>query len=1586
MNIKLNSKNRKKILIALLVVFALIVSLSFRSSLADSKKFTRTEMQDMVVATALSYEYNKTASNYEQKSMDNDKTSIGTTFSWRYPNNTPEMVNRANHYNIDCSSFTAMVYLHSLGYDFSEYYKYSNSKFVKNFVKEYSYESKEWFNIAFQEHHRGVGTEFYTELGKEINNVSKNKVYKPDISKSKNMVAFHWRNVDSKSDITSVSVVDRPSNYQDIETQFINTLQKGDIVIYRRYNTEKDKIAGHAMLYVGDAIHSDTGLIHSTGYDYDHDSDPINTGEDDFSVRYDGINRLKDYLFASPSSSKNRTVAITILRPINRFYDSSSGKFVVSTLNENAEAREKVDKLRVEQYARVTKATTKTSINGTAGTARKSISKYNAVNKADTVEYSLYLENKSKRGFCADGGGAYVTQSSCEKNNKPWKTSNAGEVTYKGLVMTNAIPTNTSYVENSAQKCKIDSSTGKESCSTTTDCSYNSSDKIIKCNIEDVEPNEKIYYRYKVNVTGGTSIENSGMNLKINSSNTLKLSKLKNKVHPTYGKEDIKLLHSNINKFKSLISSGKIKYDSNSYTGDKTNLDSITSETAISQLGFIRSMYYNTFGIDIDYVTSDNIKSALFDKKSGSADYARKTTTETDNLTNEDYKNINKMLVSGMYGGRYLRGNDRGDRPGILRVSDLEVGDIVVYYYKNSAVADSIASYLFLGKDTDDVHYFARYTSDGVLLYSTATSSRKSGYRVFKELYSKNLFAVLRPMQMYGTTIKYDANGGSAPEYYTAYGTYKNLATATKANYTLTLQYNKTVGSSNPTKITGKNTAKWYSDKNLTNEVTNSSKLVSTSSHTLYAKWSNTSTTLPDPKVNGYNIEGWYNDTSFTNKAGNPGANYNITATKTLYAKWQANEYQVKYDPNGGIGSMENTKHKYGTSKKLSKNTFTREGYVFDGWSKTVNGDIDYVDEQSVKNLSTTESDVTLYAIWTQEVAENASISVEVEHGKTTPAKRTVVKGEAATFTVTPSQGYENPTVSCTNGVTASINGNTLTTSAINENSKCTVVYSLKKYSIKYNANGGMGTMSDSQFDYNQIGTLAKNTFTRDGYEFIGWSTTSDGNREYIDEEMIENLSENADAITLYAVWETIDYNISYELNGGTLSGELENYTIETDDIVLPYPEKDGYEFAGWTGSNGESLQKDVTIVKGSIGDKNYVANWKDAEYTITYAIDSYGTITGITEEKVGYKENPTGTTKTINEGYYHLKWAANKNVVLENEKTPIKAGAPISEYDITKIIVKEDITLTAYHYKTKYIVKYEDGNNGTISGIESEEVAENGTILGTEVSPKKGWQLSHWVADKKVKLRNNNEIEAGNPIDKEQINEVIITENISFRAEYDYATFGITYESDENGALTGIAEESKVFNENPTGSSSLANEDYFFLGWMADVDVTLTDGKVIKAGNIITDEQLKTIVVDDDIVFTAIHAKEILIVYYKSEKGITITGDLKEDVKYGLNPIGTKVEVDNKSRKVAYIIDKDVVLKDGKKITSGTEITEEQLKQVVVTEDLIVTAKYQKEEIVTNIPDTAEFSSIISVLGGLMFVSFGFVILYTTILRKRYN
>lgn len=70
-------------------------------------------------------------------------------------------------------------------------------------------------------------------------------------------------------------------------------------------------------------------------------------------------------------------------------------------------------------------------------------------------------------------------------------------------------------------------------------------------------------------------------------------------------------------------------------------------------------------------------------------------------------------------------------------------------------------------------------------------------------------------------------------------------------------------------------------------------------------------------------------------------------------------------------------------------------------------------------------------------------------------------------------------------------------------------------------------------------------------------------------------------------------YTITYKLDGGTVA--VANPTIYgtgSDTITLNNPTKDGFNFTGWTGSNGNVPQTTVTISKGSEGNKEYTANW----------------------------------------------------------------------------------------------------------------------------------------------------------------------------------------------------------------------------------------------------------------------------------------------------------------------------------------------------------------------------------------------------------
>lgn len=184
---------------------------------------------------------------------------------------------------------------------------------------------------------------------------------------------------------------------------------------------------------------------------------------------------------------------------------------------------------------------------------------------------------------------------------------------------------------------------------------------------------------------------------------------------------------------------------------------------------------------------------------------------------------------------------------------------------------------------------------------------------------------------------------------------------------------------------------------------------------------------------------------------------------------------------------------------------------------------------------------------------------------------------------------------------------------------------------IKFDPNGGDGSMLDQTTYYENNTKLIPCEFTREYYDFVGWNTKADGSgTSYADKaEFISDNGEKDSTVTLYAQWKLTDYSIEYDLNGGTLSKENPTtYTYETDSFTLNNPTKIGYNFIGWTGSNGDTPEKNVTVKKGSSGDMKYTANWEPIILTIIFDPNGGTWADGTTGKKVITAEY--GSTITI--------------------------------------------------------------------------------------------------------------------------------------------------------------------------------------------------------------------------------------------------------------------------------------------------------------------------------------------------------------------
>ena len=114
------------------------------------------------------------------------------------------------------------------------------------------------------------------------------------------------------------------------------------------------------------------------------------------------------------------------------------------------------------------------------------------------------------------------------------------------------------------------------------------------------------------------------------------------------------------------------------------------------------------------------------------------------------------------------------------------------------------------------------------------------------------------------------------------------------------------------------------------------------------------------------------------------------------------------------------------------------------------------------------------------------------------------------------------------------------------------------------------------------------------GYTFAGWYLNADGNGN----PFVFGNSITKDT-TLYACWQPTEYTVTLDANGGDPIRAI-SYTIETPTFSLPTPVRLGYAFDGWTGENLPEAQLEVSIARGSMGDKTYTAAWGVIRYTVT--------------------------------------------------------------------------------------------------------------------------------------------------------------------------------------------------------------------------------------------------------------------------------------------------------------------------------------------------------------------------------------------------
>ena len=432
----------------------------------------------------------------------------------------------------------------------------------------------------------------------------------------------------------------------------------------------------------------------------------------------------------------------------------------------------------------------------------------------------------------------------------------------------------------------------------------------------------------------------------------------------------------------------------------------------------------------------------------------------------------------------------------------------------------------------------------------------------------------------------------------------------------------------------------------------------------------------------------------------------------------------VTFHANNGTEDTA-TQKIFGGKGTLKANTFTCEGKIFAGWATSADGAVVYEDGAAI----TTETDLDLYAVWSD------AYTVTLRNGDT---DTTVLVPQNSAI------GNRIPADPTKKGYTFEgwFNGEEKLTAetVISGDVIYTAQWSPITYTIAFSGGeGGQGAMDSIPATYDQEVTLPKNTFTRPGYYFNGWSASSGASSgSYADEKPVKNLTtKQGETVTLYAAWYGLPVNVTLHLNydgaeNGTrtcIVGSNYNYILKegggTKFDAIQDPVRTGYIFDGWfdaaEGGNAVGPSYKFTAEDAENGFHLY-AHWTKG---ITVHFDGNG-YKGTLKDKTVTPDKVFSSLPSLSSYYY----PANKAL----DGWYIKNADGSFGEAVTKdtVFSGDEVTLIAkwrdYQYIIKYNVKYSDKN--TTTGTMADQTAPFGQDV--QLTPcgysREGYTFAGWA------------------------------------------------------------------------------------------------------------------------------------------------------------------------------------------------------------------------------------------------------------------
>ena len=517
---------------------------------------------------------------------------------------------------------------------------------------------------------------------------------------------------------------------------------------------------------------------------------------------------------------------------------------------------------------------------------------------------------------------------------------------------------------------------------------------------------------------------------------------------------------------------------------------------------------------------------------------------------------------------------------------------------------------------------------------------------------------------------------------------------------------------------------------------------------------------------NGWRINMWGTSSSTTTQGYNTNETITTNMGRTFYAVSVRN-VSITYNTGSGSSVSDTTGYfqrwnQYGNrysnpTMTISSTRPTRSGYTFKGWATSSGSSTVSYNPGGSYTFSRTYSQtasVTLYAVWEKStfdvtltvnfIRNYGTYDVPLEISGTGLTTKTIYEDGTATFTYETDGSASSITVSVrekspapnyfyvgTSSTPTNLSSYSFTWS---RNSDKTVnIYTEQRYTITYNGNGSTsGSTSPTYYRYNSWPTIASNGFSRTGYTFAGWSTSSTGSS--VDYRPGNSYTQNGYP-TLYAVWTRITYTITYNSNGGsgTMSSTTKYYGTSVTLRANTFT-RTGYHFAGWAlSSTGSVVYDDQDTYSTNASDTLY-AKWTANTYYVNFNSNGgSGTMTRQTFTYGTYQNLKSNTfTRT---GYTFTGWNRNS----AGTSTSYSNGQSVRNLTSTN---RGSVTLYA-QWKINVEAKYDSaGGYWYVENGKIPQTRVTSSSLITNINNSTTWGQTYYFAGQSVRAKTYGGVE----------------------------------------------------------------------------------------------------------------------------------------------------------------------------------------------------------------------------------------------------